>query len=223
MYKPNDAYIYNVGQDLIIGTSTIGKVIKFHTDGILSGNTRMTIDISGVTISGTTKILNVPVVSDNNTKLIIDNGTLSQVTGYTVNTIVVPGIDHTVSGFQISLVASGLTNFGDVGYINNLGTVSIASASAIANANAVVMCADLSISANTSGNWLLFGTIRHNVWSWISGGTGGTIYLSTSGTTNNTLTQTIPSGTNNVIQIIGIALNSNVMYFKPELVQVEHI
>jgi hypothetical protein len=139
------------------------------------------------------------------------------------NIISIPSTDFSVNGMQIALTASGNTNFGDVGYINTLGGVTIASASAITTANAVVMCADSYISGNTSGNWLLFGAARKNTWNWLSGGTSGLIYLSTSGTTTNTLTQIQPSDVNQVIQILGVALTSNTIYFKPELVQVEHI
>lgn len=52
IYKGNDAYLYNMGQDLNIGTGDIGKIIKFHTGGFSTGNTRMTIDSTGVTITG---------------------------------------------------------------------------------------------------------------------------------------------------------------------------
>ena len=79
----NDAYLYNLGQNLSVGTGTIGKIVKFHTDGLLTSNVRMTIDTTGVTISGTTKILTVQTVTDNNTKLVIINGVVSQVTGVT--------------------------------------------------------------------------------------------------------------------------------------------
>ena len=53
IYKGNDAYLYNMGQDLNIGTGDIGKIIKFHTGGFLTGNTRITIDSTGVTVAGT--------------------------------------------------------------------------------------------------------------------------------------------------------------------------
>ena len=51
---------------------------------------------------------------------------------------------------------------------------------------------------------------------------GGLIYLTTTGTTGNTLTQTAPSGTNNSIQILGVALAADTFIFLPSLVQVEH-
>ena len=138
------------------------------------------------------------------------------------NIISVPNSDFSVNGLQIYLTASGNTNFGDVGYINTFGGVSIANASTITNANVTVMCADSYISGNTSGNWLLLGIARKNSWNWTVGNNNGIIYLSTSGTTTNTLTQTQPSETNQVIQVLGVVLSSNTIYFKPELVQVEN-
>jgi hypothetical protein len=98
----------------------------------------------------------------------------------------------------------------------------LANATVITTSNAIVMCADNFISGNTMGNWLLFGTARNNSWNWLSGGTSGLIYLSTSGTTTNTLTQTQPSETNQIIQVLGVTLTSNTIYFKPELVQVKN-
>jgi len=53
IYSPNSAYLYNRGQDLNIGTGTAEKIIRFHTGGFSTGNTKMTIDSSGVTVTGT--------------------------------------------------------------------------------------------------------------------------------------------------------------------------
>lgn len=44
---PDDAYLYNSGEDLAIGTSTAGKALLFHTGGTLAANERMRIDGNG--------------------------------------------------------------------------------------------------------------------------------------------------------------------------------
>lgn len=133
-----------------------------------------------------------------------------------------PGSDNTASGLKITLTASGNQAFGDVCFIGS-GTASgkavLGDADAIATASCVVMCADASISADASGNYLLLGIARNDAWNWT---VGGLIYLSTTGTTGNTLTQTAPSGTDDVVQIMGVATHSDRMYFNPQLVQVEH-
>jgi hypothetical protein len=129
-----------------------------------------------------------------------------------------PGTDHTATGFIIPLTAHENQAFGDVCYIASDGQAQIAKADAIANANGIVM-ALATISAGASGNYLLIGSARDDTWNWT---VGGLIYLSTTGTTGNTLTQTAPSGANNVIQILGVATHADYILFNANLVQVEH-
>jgi len=70
IYKANDAYLYNIGQDLNIGTGTNGKIIKFHTGGFSSGNTIMTIDSNGISVTGT-------IISSSSIKISYDSSTAS--------------------------------------------------------------------------------------------------------------------------------------------------
>lgn len=127
--------------------------------------------------------------------------------------------DVNASGIKIALTANVASAFGDVGYISSTGTVVLAKADAIANCNGLVMCCDTTIAQTASGNWLLHGTARNDAWNWT---VGGMIYVSTTGTTGNTLTQTAPSGANNVIQVLGYATHADRMLFNPSPVQVEH-
>lgn len=127
--------------------------------------------------------------------------------------------DHTASGIKIVLTAHETMAFGDACMINSSGEAQLAKADVIANANAILMCADSSISADNPGNFLILGIARDDTWSW---NVGGLIYLSVTGTTGNTLTQVAPSGTNNVIQILGVATHAKRMLLTPNLVQIEH-
>jgi hypothetical protein len=70
IYKANDAYLYNMGQDLNIGTGSAGKIIKFHTGGFLTGNTIMNINSSGATVTGT-------IISSSSIKIGDDSSTAS--------------------------------------------------------------------------------------------------------------------------------------------------
>ena len=74
-------------------------------------------------------------------------------------------------------------------------------------------------STDATGDYLMLGVANQTAWSWT---VGGLVYLSITGTTGNTLTQTAPSATDNVIQMIGIAIHANRMIVDPSLVQVEH-
>ncbi len=129
-----------------------------------------------------------------------------------------PSVDHQASGTWIDLTASDTVAFGDVCRIDSNGKAALAKADAIANASGICM-AVVSINANATGRFLLLGVARDDTWNWTP---GGLIYLSTTGTTANTLTQSAPSGSNNVIQLLGVATHADRMLFKPELVQVEH-
>ena len=122
------------------------------------------------------------------------------------------------TGESIVLTANEAQAFGDVCYIGSDGKAHIAKADAIANANAFVMCSDASIGSGNSGKYLVFGIARKDTWSWT---VSGFLYLSISGTTGNTLTQTAPSGTNNIVQILGVALSSTTIFFNSCLVQIE--
>ena len=141
------------------------------------------------------------------------DGSISS-TGIIINT----SADHTADGLKIALTATQNSNFGDVGYIAATGKVTLIDADAIASMSGIVMCADASISADAEGNWLLIGKAQDATWSWTA---GGLIYGTVTATTGNTLSQTAPTGDDDVVQIMGVALSATTMYFKPELVQVE--
>lgn len=131
-----------------------------------------------------------------------------------------PSVDHTANGVKTTIVAAQAQAIGDACYIASTGKAYLAKADAIANATAIAMVCDATIAQDATGNYLLFGTIRDDTWNWT---VGGKIYLSITGTTGNTLTQTPPSGANNVIQILGVATAADEMIFSPQLVQVEHV
>ncbi len=144
------------------------------------------------------------------------------VQGAIVNNLILtgsPASNLSATGVKIILTAGANFSFGDIGYIKNDGTLGLPKADAIATASALFMCADATIVSAASGNWLVLGIARNDAWNWT---TGQTIFLSTGGTTANTLVQVAPSGTDHVIQKIGIATHADRMFFKPELAQVEH-
>ena len=49
----------------------------------------------------------------------------------------------------------------------------------------------------------------------------GLIYLSTTGTSGNTLTQTAPSGSGDIVQILGVATHADRIFFNPSLTYAE--
>lgn len=129
-----------------------------------------------------------------------------------------PDSDHMATGMKIVLAAHENQAFGDVCYIASDGQAQLIDADAIATMSAVVMCCDATISANASGNYLMMGVARDDTWAWT---VGGIIYGTITGTTANTLSQTAPTGTDDVVQIMGVATHADRILFNPQLVQVE--
>jgi hypothetical protein len=131
----------------------------------------------------------------------------------------IPDADVSASGEKGTLNANENQAFSDVVYINADGQAQIGDADAIAS-SVIMAMAIATISADADGVYLFKGFARKDAWTWTP---GGLIYLSTTGTTGNTLTQTAPSGTDDCIVILGVATHADRMYFNPQLVIVEHV
>ena len=127
--------------------------------------------------------------------------------------------NQTSSGTIIQLPAVSGSNFvfGDIGRVNNASTVSFGNASSLSTADGTLMCVDAAISASQLGNWLFSGIASRSTWSW---NVGGKIYLSTNGTSGNTMTQIAPSGSVFVMHSLGYALTPTRIVFSPTRVLV---
>lgn len=121
------------------------------------------------------------------------------------------------SGMTTRFVAQQAQNIGDIVRINSSGNATIAQANNFDNATVVAM-ATSSIAASATGVYLLRGFITNSSWSWT---VGAPIYLSTTGTTNNTLTQTRPNSSGNIVVPIGYAVSATTIYFNPSMTLVE--
>lgn len=126
----------------------------------------------------------------------------------------------TATGNMIVLTSTGSQAVGDLVMINSSGKAKIAKADSFTNALAVLIAAT-AVSGEAQNTYLLpGGTVKLAVSpSWT---TGHVVYLSTAGTSGNTLTQTIPVGSGNIVMIIGVALSEDTLLFEP-FTTVEHI
>jgi len=132
--------------------------------------------------------------------------------------LVSPATDHSSNGMKMRLVSTGSVNFGDVCYVGTGSQATMVDADAIASGIGLVMCADTLINTSGTGNWLLYGVARDDTWNWT---VGGLIYITVTATTGNTLSQTAPTGTDDVVFPVGIALSADTMIFKPGLDAIE--
>jgi hypothetical protein len=64
-------------------------------------------------------------------------------------------------------------------------------------------------------NVLLHGIIRNDAWDWTP---RGIVYVST---TTGALTQTPPSGTGDIVQVVGIAITADIILFNPSYDMIE--
>ena len=110
-------------------------------------------------------------------------------------------------GKKYYFVANENQGFGDMCFINADGEAQLGDADAIATAKVKFMCLQTVTTGNTA-IYLKEGKVRNDAWNWT---VGGDIYLSTTGTTTNTLTQTIPTGVDDCVVIIGTALSADII------------
>jgi hypothetical protein len=126
--------------------------------------------------------------------------------------------DNTFSGTTTVLTAGENLVIGDVCRVGSDGKAYKAIATAIATSSSLFI-ATASITINTTGVFGVTGYLRMDAISALT--VGDLIYLSKAAAGG--YTQTMPaSATDEVSQVIGVALAAKIIYFKPELVQVVH-
>jgi hypothetical protein len=146
---------------------------------------------------------------------IMTSTSLGSITGIEGSTWLLPSPSNgLVSGMTYNFLAAETFIFGQVGKVNSIGSISLASNTTISTASCFVLCPSNTILSGEQKEWLLYGIASSFSWSWT---TGGLIYLGT----NGSMTQTVPTGTDVSVQILGIAIASNKIFFNPNLVQVE--
>lgn len=199
----------------VTGPSLDAKVDGLATEfngHIDEDNLDPSISIPYANLDLTGKIVNGDIVS-------LAASKLTGVVATTSLTITTAPADVSASGLKITLNANEAQAFGDICRIDSDGQAHIAKADALATSGALVM-AIATINANADGEYLLLGTCRNDAgWNWT---VGGLVYLTSNGTTGNTLTQTAPVTADSVTQIVGVATHADRMYFNPQLIQLVH-
>lgn len=130
-----------------------------------------------------------------------------------------PTANLAVSGILIpATVDSNSTGMGCPLYLAADGNWDQADADQISTAPAIALATE---AGTGSKRILLYGVARKDSWAWTIGpGELSLIFLST---TVGTLTQTAPSGTGDVIQVVGFALSADTMLWCPQLHAIEHV
>lgn len=125
--------------------------------------------------------------------------------------------DKEGSGEKVDLFAGTTIDFGEVCYMGSDGKMEKNDASSSSTCRGWAM-ALADVSEDAEGNFILRGFVTNSDWSWSSVGN----YIYADPANPGGMTQIIPSGAYEMVQILGVAIASTKMYFKPELSQVEH-
>ena len=124
--------------------------------------------------------------------------------------------DHAYTGIDVTLTAGENVVFGNVCYFKSDGKMWKADADAIATATAIGM-AVATIAAEATGKFLLYGIAEDSHWNWT---VGALLYLSI---TTGGMQVGAPVGTDDVIQILGVATHADRVFFNPQLIQGIHV
>ncbi len=129
----------------------------------------------------------------------------------------IPSSDNTGIGTISDDIAAGESiGFPDLVYLKSDGEWWKVDADAAATCQGLI---GIALETKTDGQAckvLLNGFVRDDDWTWT---VAGPIYAST---TAGALTQTAPSGTDDIIKIIGVATHADRMYLHPEMTTVVH-
>jgi hypothetical protein len=97
--------------------------------------------------------------------------------------------------------------------------VQVADADAVATSRVIgINPLNATIADNAEGVILFHGFVRNDAWGWTP---GATLYLHTAGT-GDTISETAPSGTDDCVVVIGVALEADMIYFNPSGTVIEH-
>jgi hypothetical protein len=124
--------------------------------------------------------------------------------------------DHSWSGVTTSMTAGATTALWDLVYFEAAtGDCVLAKGDAAATMPCRAM-ATAAITDTVVGSYLLKGFARDDTWAWTI---GAPLYVSH--TTAGALTETVPTGTGKVVQIVGYAVSATIIYFSPDVTFIE--
>lgn len=191
------------------GLSVVGDITANNLSGINTGNqTTITGNAGSATVLQTARAIN-GVDFDGSTAITVPRLPISAAP-----------TTQTGQGTIVSITYGESITIGAALYTKSDGSVANADMTSIATGK--IPCVGVALATASSGTHdvLLVGTYKDST-KW-TGGTaltvGGVCYLSTSGG----ITQTQPSATDNVIQVLGVAIASDTILFNPTYSYITH-
>lgn len=140
-----------------------------------------------------------------------DSVTMSAIIVNKIHLDTYPNSDHDYSGFTFEDTAGANIAFPNVVYKDSVANArwELADADADTTAYRFLALATASISDGAAGVLLHWGFVRDDTWNWTP---GKAIYLST---TAGSMSQTAPSGADDMVIVLGWAISPDVMIFCP--------
>lgn len=143
-------------------------------------------------------------------------GYINSLTSTTINLTAVPAADY-FSGVALGLIAHRSMTMGQVGFINSSGEVDLADADGATTMPVSVMCAS-AVATDATGTFLLPGSVIHlhsitPAWTIV-----GLVYAGSGATTAHTagaISQGVPTGSGDQVQVVGVALAADILLFNP--------
>jgi len=126
-------------------------------------------------------------------------------------------LDYDLSwgGITAILVAGTALTFGQAVYIGADTKMEKALADDVATMPCMAV-AVATIDENAEGEFLLSGFIRNDAWDWTP---NGLIYIDK--TTAGLLTQTAPAVSGDQVQVVGVAVTADIIFFNPNYILAE--
>ena len=125
-----------------------------------------------------------------------------------------PAVDSTGSGTMSILTAGEVIDAGEVFYMKSDGEIYLADADTLITMQVL----GIAVGAGTNGvacDIMTCGYFRNDAWNWTP---GATLYAST---TAGGISATAPVADNEVVQVLGIAITADIIYFDPERTVIE--
>lgn len=124
--------------------------------------------------------------------------------------------DHTASGDIITATAGENVAFGEVCYFKSDGKFWKTDADAEATSKGLLVMAIATIAGDASGLFLKTGLARDDAWNWT---VGAELFLDTA--TAGGMTATAPSGSTDIVRLVGYGKGADYVEFKPSTMYLE--
>jgi len=205
----------NVDAGVVTGATSITSTAFV---GALTGNadTATALEtartIGGVSFDGTANII-PNIVTDTTPQLggVLDCNGKNQTDVQELRIDATPDADHTATGLTTNTIAAGATiAIGELCYLGSGGKWLLTDADAEATATGML---GISVEAQTDTNPMITALagsfVRDDTYAWT---VGAELYV---GTTPGAIVETAPSGSADIVRVIGYAVSADVIYFLP--------